>query len=595
MVEAENLNELVVTGHGIARFLKENGVQHVFGIPDGHTLALYDGILATEGIDHILFNDERSAAFAADAYARVTGMIGVCDAGAAGSMNFPVALSEAKGSASPVLAIVGTIKSIDSLRNIPHDINVEDTLRPVTKWTEKVLDAEYLPRFLSFAIKQATNGKPGPVALVISEDVIGSKKLKLESFIPKMEGSCSINNCRTAPARNEIDSAVRLIRLAKQPAIFAGGGAVLSGASREVGELARILRAPVFSTISGKGIMVPNENPEENLYFGTVGLFGEKPNHIFLKRKTDLLIVIGNRLTEDDTANFKYPDQKIKMIQIDVDPAEIGLSYNPWGIIGDPKASLFELISKFRRKSIARTKEVMLPTAKAEYVKSIIENREDNLKWLRDRHIKYRKNDIKKWINSEPIKTQRVLKAISDNLTSDDYLVTDASSSARWVGAYFPVKSLGRKIVVPRGVGPTGFGVGALIGTYIASERLYGKEKDIKRVLFTGDGGLMNGGINEFETIVRLGLNCTIVIINNAALGFIKFAQAFLYGRRYYNTDRPQTDFAKIVNAYGGNGVRIEKLADLDYAISSAINSKGFNLVDVVVDPKEILPPNFYV
>ena len=595
MADSENLNELVVTGLGMARFLKENGIQHVFGIPDGHTLAFYDGILATDGIEHILFNDERSAAFAADAYARVTGMLGVCDAGSAGSMNFPVALSEAKGSASPVLAIAGTIKSKDMLRNIPHDINVEDTLKPITKWTSKVLDAEYLPRFLSFAIKQATNGKTGPVALVLTEDVIGSTRLKLKEFVPKVEGSCSINSCRTAPARSEIDHAVRLIRLAEQPAIFTGGGAVISGAFQEIAELARILKAPVFSTISGKGIMVPKKNSEEGLYFGTVGLFGERPNHKFLRRKADLLIVVGNRLTEDDTANFKYPDQKIEMIQIDIDPGEIGLSYNPWGIVGDPKAAIFEIINKFRRKSIARPKEAVLPKAKAEYVKKILENREKNLEWLRKQHKKYREIDTEKWINSEPIKPQRILKAISDNFTEDDYLVTDASASSRWVGAYFPVKSLGRHIITPRGVGPTGFGVGALIGTCIAVEMLYGKDNDVKKVLFTGDGGLMNGGINEFETIVKLGLDCTIVIINNSALGFIKFAQTFLYGKRYYNTERPQTDFAKLAEAFGGKGIRVEKLADLDDVIKSAINSKGFNLVDVIVDPNEILPPNFYI
>ena len=184
MDSTENLKEKIKTGHGIARFLTEHGVEYIFGIPDGHTLALYDGILATEGIEHILFNDERSAAFAADAFARITGQLGVCDAGSAGSMNFPVALAEAKGSGSPVLAIVGTIKSKDSLRNIPHDINVADTLAPITKWTERVMDAEYLPRFLSFAIKQATNGRPGPVALVITEDVLNSEERKLEADCP---------------------------------------------------------------------------------------------------------------------------------------------------------------------------------------------------------------------------------------------------------------------------------------------------------------------------------------------------------------------------------------------------------------------------
>jgi acetolactate synthase-1/2/3 large subunit len=580
----ENVNQVINTGHGMARFLKEYGVNYVFGIPDGHTLSFYDGILATEGIEHVLFNDERSACFAADAYSRVTGMLGVCDAGAAGAMNFPIALAEAKGSASSILAIVGVIKSRDELRNIPHDIKVAETLAPVTKWSGKVLAAEYLPRFLKYAIKQAVNGRPGPVALVISEDVISSSELKIKDFIPRIKGSCSINSCRIAPPDNEVDQAVEMIRKAKQPAIFSGGEAVLSGAFNEIAELSKILKAPVFSTIPGKGIMLPYSENYESLYFGTIGLFGEKPNHKFIRTKADLLIVIGNRLTEDDTANFKVPLSTQEMIQIDIDPAEIGLNYYPWGIVGDPKAAVSELITNLLDRGIIESSSE----------NEIIKERERNIEKLKLDHLNYRESDNAKWMNIDPIKPQRVLKAISDNFTKDDYLVTDASSSSRWIGAYFPVKSIGRKIITPRGVGPTGFGVGALIGTCIAvnSGSLDGKRS--KKILFTGDGGLMNGGINEFETIKKLDLDCTIIVINNSSLGFVKFGQAMLYKQRYYDTDRPNTDFSKLTEAFGGNGIRVEKFSELDSAIKDAIKLDGFNLVDVVIDPMELLPPNFY-
>jgi acetolactate synthase-1/2/3 large subunit len=583
-MESENQKQIVPTGLGMARFLKEHGVEHVFGIPDGHTLGFYDGILATDGIEHILLNDERSACFAADAYSRVTGMLGVCDAGAAGSMNFPVALAEAKGSASSVLAIVGVIKSHDKLRNIPHDIKVAEVLTPVTKWTGKVLSTEYLPRFMSYAIKQAVNGRPGPVALVISEDVISSSELKLKEFIPRIRGSCSINSCRIAPPGAEIEQAVEMIRNSKQPALFVGGGAVLSGAFQEVKELSNLLKAPIFSTISGKGITLQEERNPNNLYFGTIGLFGEKPNHKFIRTRTDLLLVIGNRLTEDDTANFKVPPQRIEMIQIDIDPAEIGLNYQPWGIVGDPKAALMEIITLLRNRGIYGSQDK----------EQIRIERLKNIERLTLDHINYRESDTAKWINSDPIKPQRVLKAISDNFSKHDYLVTDASASSRWIGAYFPVKSIGRKIITPRGVGPTGFGVGALIGTCIAADSYDIENRNPKKVLLTGDGGLMNGGIQEFETIKKLHLNCTIVIINNFSLGFVKFGQAMMYKHRYYDTDRPNTDFTKIAEAFGGRGTKVERLSELDDAIKAAITSDGFNLVDITVDPIELLPPNFY-
>ncbi len=583
-MESENLRQIIHTGHGMARFLKEHGVEHVFGIPDGHTLGFYDGILATGGIEHVLFNDERSACFAADAYSRVTGTLGVCDAGAAGSMNFPVALAEARGSASSVLAIVGVIKSHDELRNIPHDIKVAETLTPVTKWTGKVLSAEYLPRFMTYAIKQAVNGKPGPVALIISEDVISSSELKLKEFIPRIKGSCSINSCRIAPPSAEIEQAVEMIRDAKQPAFYTGGGAVNSGAFFEIKKLSELLKAPVFSTISGKGIMVQEIKGQENLYLGTVGLFGEKPNHKFIRTKADLLIVVGNRLTEDDTANFKIPTQKTEMIQIDIDPAEIGLNYHPWGVVGDPKAALSDILKFLTERGITNLQNDH----------DLIKERLINIEKLRSDHKKYREIDNAKWMNSDPIKPQRILKAISDNMTENDYLVTDASASSRWIGAYFPVKSIGRKIITPRGVGPTGFGVGALIGTCIAADKYDFDKSNPKKILLTGDGGLMNGGLNEFETIQKLDLDCAIVIINNSALGFVKFGQAMLYKHRYYDTDRPNTNFAKISEVFGGTGIRVERLSELDSAIKDAIKSDGFNLVDVVVDPMELLPPNSY-
>lgn len=580
MSSQEDLKQKVKSGYGIANFLKEHGVEYVFGIPDGHTLAFYDGIFQTEGIKHILFNDERNAAFAADAYARVSGMVGICDAGAAGSMNFPVALSEAKGAASPVLALIGLIKSKDVLKNIPHDINVEDTLRPITKWSGKVLDAEYLPRFLEFSLKQAINGRPGPVALSIAEDVISTKEIRLKHYIPRAGGSCAINSCRPSAAENEIEQAIEMIRKAEQPAIFSGGGAVTSSAYQEIKELSRLLECPVFSTILGKGIMESNDE----YYFDTVGLFGEKPNHKFIRKRSDLLIVVGNRLTEDDTANFKVPTQATDMIQIDIDAAQIGLSYHPWGVVGDPKAVLSEIISKLKKRGFTTNNNQ----------KELKNKRKENLEELRNDLEEYRREDVKKWMNAEPIKPQRVLKAISDNLGKDDYLITDASSSSRWIGAYYPVKSVGRKIIVPRGVGPTGFGVGALIGTCFAADTYSFSDKKPKKVLFTGDGGLMNGGINEFETIKKLGLDCTIVLINNSALGFVKFGQAMLYKKRYYQTDRPNTNFAKLAEAYGATGVRVEKISELDSEIKNAIESEGFNLVDVVIDPWELLPPNNY-
>ncbi len=578
MSEPEILKEPILIGHGIARMLAEHGVRHVFGIPDGHTLTFYDGMRVTDRLTHILVNDERTAAFAADAYGRITGTIGVCDAGPAGAMNFPVGIAEAYGAGSPVLAIVGTVKTKDLLRNVPHDINVAEVFSPITKWTGGVTAAENIPRFLSFALRQAINGRPGPVALVIPEDVFASKDLQVRDFIPVAGGACSINGCRPAPAAGDIESAVKLIQRAQQPAIFTGGQAVQAGAYSEVEALARLLKAPVFTTISGKGIMVSNND----FHFGTVGLFGEKPNHTFIRRRADLLIVVGNRLTEDDTANFKVPPASLPMIQIDIDPAIIGLSYRPLGIIGDPKVALALLYESLQAKG---------PVSGTD-PQGVLLQREHNLTNLRADHVKFREKDTASWMNADPIKPQRVLKSIADILTKSDYLVTDASASARWIGPYFPVKSVGRKIITARGVGPTGFGIGGLLGTCIAAN-VQGEEK-ARKVLFTGDGGLLNAGVADLETFQKLHLSCTIVVINNNSLGFVRFGQAAYFPGLVYETDRPALDFARIATAFGWEGHVVEHLVDLDSTIANAIKGGGLHLVDVKVDRKELLPPSFF-
>jgi len=574
-------DEYIHSGIGIARYLRDHGVKYIFGIPDGLTMGLYGGIKETEGITHVLFNDERNAAFAADAYGRITGTVGVCAAGPAGGLNFPIGLAEARGSSSPILALVGLLRPKKWLRNFPHEIDAAGVLSPVTKWTEKIIDPTNLPRYLRFAFKQALSGKPGPVALVISEEVVNHTKLKIKAFFTQVSEKTTIDDFRISPIHEDIDTIADMIMKAKQPAIFCGEGSVISKAFEEVATLAELLKAPVFSTISGKGIMVSKDNPIDNLYFGPIGLFGQKPNHGFMRSKVDLLIAVGNRLTEDDTAFFKFPSRSTKMIQIGMELSDMGLSYNPIVITGDPKATLNEVISTLKSKGFSLDS-------------NLLELRLQNLNKLNEKLKKYRENDSKRWLNVEPIKPERVLKAISDNLDENDYFVTDASASSRYTGAYFPVKGVGRKVITPRGIGPTGFGVGALIGTCFAVKTIANDEKNPKKVLLTGDGSLMDGGLSEFETITKLGLDCTIVVLNNKALGYIKFAQAFIFDREYFESDRPDTSFSQIAELFGGKGYRVEKLSDLDSTMKEAINNKGFNLVEVMTDPEEFLPPSHY-
>ena len=572
-----NMAELVSVGYGLIQNLKERGIKYIFGVPDGHSMELYDALLRTEGIDHVLVNDERTAGFAADAYARVTGSLGVCDAGAAGSMNLPVAAVEAMGSESPVLCLIGAVRTYYEQHNVAHDINLIDTFKPITKWAKKVINPENSPVFINSAINQAMNGKTGPVALIIPQDVLAESEVPLKEFLPSQPTTELMEACPAIPCSDDVQRAINMIKNAKQPAIFTGESAVNSGAFEEVAQLSTLLQAPVFSTIAGKGIMQSRPYADK-LYFGIVGLFGLRPNHQFIRKRTDLVLFVGNRLTEDDTAYFKYPQKSKTTIHIDASYSNIGLNYNSLGLVGDLKTILSRILSQLQLEPPS---------------KDILELRGTNIEWLKRNHISYRKMDDEPWMNAEPIRPERVVKAISDAMDKGDYLVTDASASARWIGPYFPVKSIGRKIITPRGVGPTGFGVGALIGTAFGLKTLY--KKDIpKLVLLTGDGGLMNGGLAELETLQKYQIDCTIVVLNNSSLGYVKLGQALIYNWRLYETDRPNTNFAQIAEVFGGKGKVVEKLNDLDLTMQDMINKKGLKLIDVRTDKKALLPRNYY-
>ncbi|MBD3187041.1 hypothetical protein GF325_09455, partial [Candidatus Bathyarchaeota archaeon] len=393
--------------------------------------------------------------------------------------------------------------------------------------------------------------------------------------------ACAMEGCSIGPTGMEVEASVEMILAAEYPVLFTGRGAIQAAAFDEVRVLSKLLHAPVFTTIAGKGIL-PDLPSFENLHFGVAGLFGEKPNNSAL-RKADLVLAIGNRLTEDDTANFKYPRKRASMVQLDVDAANIGKHYHPLGVIGNPRASLQAIIKELRERleggaidaSMARTRDAA------------------NMK-LAGKLKEYRVKDTKAWLDAEPMKPQRVLHAIRKALVPGDFVVTDASASSRWIGAYYPVKQAGRHLVTPRGVGPTGFGLGALLGTCIGAMTRGNHVAKAKKVLITGDGGLMNAGVSDLETIVKLDLDCTIVVLNNAALGFVRFGQAMLQRGRYIDTTRPEANFAGITEAFGGTGIIQESLETLDKTMEDSINTPGLTLVDTRVDPEEYLPPNSY-
>ena len=546
-------------GDLLAEMLINYRVEYVFGLPGGQTAALYDAIYRRPGqISHILMRDERSAAYAADAYARVTGRIGVCDATVGpGATKLPSGLAEAKHSSIPILAILSDIhQSTLHLADYGAASQALDQMRmlePLVKWQARVPLPENLPTMLKNAMRQATSGRPGPVVLDIPDDVFRADcgDLRLDVSANIRDGNFPAR--RTGPDADSVALASFQLIEAERPVIIAGGGVHNAGATDELLRLAERLDIPVATTWSGKGAIAE----DHHLSVGLLGAMGAT-SATEVVSAADLVFLIGYKSGQNSTFSWKLPREDQAVIHLDIDPVEIGKVFTTGvGLVGDARTGLQMVLGQVfridRPEWLARVAE-----ARAAWQAQL------------DRE---RQSDV------VPVTPQRVMGELQRVWGEDDLLVCDASFASGWGGAFLQLPVAGRRALFPRGIAGLGWGLPAAIGARIG-------HTEGTVVCLAGDGGFAYS-VAELSTLVKYGLKVVSIVLNNNALSWIKWNQRMTWGERFQSSDFPDIDFAAVARGFGCQGITVTRPDELEQAMESAFAGDDPVVIDVKTEEWE--------
>jgi acetolactate synthase-1/2/3 large subunit len=488
----------------------------------------------------------------ADGYARVTGKVGVCEGPSGGGATYLLpGLAEANESSIPVLAINTDVSVSSKGRFTLTELDQRALMKPVTKWNAVLDRSADIPRIVRTAFEQMTTGRPGAAHIALPFDVQNGSVERSEVWADPTLGSTPAR--RTAPDPFHVELAAKLLRRAKKPILICGGGAIASGAEAELAELAAKLAAPVATSISGKG-SIAEEHP---LAVGVVGSNGGTPETRSIVDAADVVVFGGCRAGSVTTERWRHPAPgRAKVVHLDVDPSAIGANYRvDVPLVADAKlalAALNEALQGFSAK------------ADASFVAKARERKFARFRALAES-------------NETPVRPERIVAELQAALDPDSIVVADPGTPCPYLSAYYVVRGTGRRFISNRAHGALGYSLAAAVGAHLG-------RPSVKTVAVMGDGsfGMCAG---ELETLVRLRLPITFVVISNASYGWIKAGQRSGYGKRYFSVDFSPTDHAKVAQAYGLASWRVEDPLKLAAALRAALGTPGPSLVDVVSQP----------
>ena len=552
------------TAEAIVRILSDSGVRHIFGLPGDTSMELYDALYRHREIEHILTRDERSAGFMADAYARVSGRLGICEGPSGGGATYVVpAVAEAQGSSSPVISFTTDTPVSQDGRNVLTEMDQEALFAAVAKWSHRIKDPHTASDVIRRAIRVATSGRPGVSSIVLPEDV-------LESEMPDepLYGVPDLLACPSARLRPDPEAVVRaadLISNAGKPVIVAGGGVRSSGAWDELTMLAETMNIPVATSVNGKGSI----SEESAVSIGIVGGNGARPYANETLREADLMVLIGTRTNSVTTLNWTLPPKgQINVVQIDIDPGQVGQNYRAdASIVGDAKLVLKDLLEAVD----VRTTNVQNRKA---WLAELANRKQDYFDLAESRAAE----------TGQPIKPQRVFSVLRRVLDPETVIVADPGTPTPFTGAEYPLKYAGRYTAIPRAHGGLGFAIPGVVGAHFGAEG--------RRVVgLTGDGSF-GFSVGELETISRLDLPIPIIHFNNSEFGWIKELQHLFHGERYFSVDFNRVDYAAIARGFGLESIQVTDPDDVEHAIQTALDSGKPWFIDVVSEsPLTETPP----
>ena len=527
--------------------LKEQGVDTVFGYPGGAILNVYDELYKhSDEIRHILTSHEQGASHAADGYARATGKVGVCLATSGpGATNLVTGIATAYMDSVPIVAITCNVGKGLLGRDSFQEVDISGITMPITKHNFIIKDAEALAPALRKAFDIARSGRPGPVLVDITKNATADKT-EYEYKKPVMPERV------TETIRNEdIEKALEMIQEAKRPFIFVGGGSVISGASEAVNTFAHKVHAPVCDSLMGKGAF----NGTDPLYTGMLGMHGTKSSN-FGVAHCDLLITLGARFSDRVTGDTSRFAKKAKILQIDIDPAEINKNVLVSGsVIGDVKSVLDILNEK-------------LPDMKHE-------------DWIEE--VEALKNQYPLKVDDDRLTGPYVVEELYRVTKGDAIVTTEVGQNQMWAAQYYKYKEP-RTFLTSGGLGTMGYGLGASIGAKLG--------RPDKTVVNVAGDGCFRMNMNEIVTAARYNVPIIQLVLNNHVLGMVRQWQSLYYGQRYSATVLDdQLDFVKLAEAMGAVGMRVTKKEEVAPALEKAITLGRPVVLECVIDSDDKVFP----
>ena len=525
----------------IIECLKEQGVDTVFGYPGGAILNVYDALYKhKDEITHVLTSHEQGASHAADGYARATGKVGVCFATSGpGATNLVTGIATAYMDSVPVVAITCNVGNALLGKDSFQEVDIAGIVMPVTKHSYIVKDITKLADTLRNAFYIAKSGRPGPVLVDVTKDVTGT----LSEYSPRRPAT--INRETENIRKEDVDTAVEMIRASKKPYIFVGGGSVISGASKEITELAHKLQAPVCDSLMGKGAF----SGEDPLYTGMLGMHGTKTSDLGVTQ-CDLLIVLGARFSDRVTGNAKTFAKQAKILQLDVDAAEIDKNVKvDASIVGDVRESLRRILEKL-------PEDIPHP------------------EWIE--HIQEMKAKYPLSYDHSQLTGPYIIEKLYELTNGEAIISTDVGQHQMWAAQYYKYKEP-RTFLTSGGLGTMGYGLGAAIGAKMG--------RPDKIVVNIGGDGCFRMNMNEIATAVRCRKPLIQIVMNNHVLGMVRQWQTLFYGQRYSHTVLDDAvDFVKIAEGMGAKAIRITKMEEVEPVLKEALNSDGTVVLDCWID-----------
>lgn len=519
--------------------LKEQGVDTVFGYPGGAILNVYDALYEhSNEIRHILTSHEQGAAHAADGYARATGRVGVCLATSGpGATNLVTGIATAYMDSIPVVAITCNVGVSLLGKDSFQEIDIAGITMPITKHNFIVKDVEKLAETIRKAFRIARSGRPGPVLIDIPKDITAN----VTEYLPR-EAEFPPRKTETI-TEEALSRAVEMIEASQKPFIYAGGGVVLSGASRELREFAEKVDAPVTDTLMGKGAF-PGTDPR---YTGMVGMHGTKTSNYGVS-ECDLLIAVGARFDDRVTSDTEKFAKNAQILQIDIDPAEMNKNVLiDHGIVGDLKEVLMRLNARLEEQSHPEWMEQI-----AAYQKEYPLQYEDG-----------------------KLTGPYIVEEIYRQTKGDAIITTEVGQHQMWAAQYYKYKNP-RTFLSSGGLGTMGYGLGAAIGAQVANPG--------KQVINIAGDGCFRMNMNEIATAVRQKLPLIEVIVNNHVLGMVRQWQDLFYEKRYSATVLDDgVDYVKLAEAMGATGYRATTREAFNEALKAALAAKTPVVIDCVI------------